>query len=114
MFFIVRALFWIGVVFLLLPATSQPRLALAQSGVSLSSVASLPSKGVGDAAAFCLRQPIACRDGLAVAGRFSARLDQGVRAVQILAAPAQESPSETGSIVPIPPPRPAVRHETAR
>ena len=95
MFFIVRALFWIGVVLFLLPATSQPRIELARSGISFSSVASLPSRGAQDAAVFCLRQPDSCSQGMAAAARFGARLDNSVKAAGVLAAaPVQDSPAK--------------------
>ena len=63
MFFIVRALFWIGVVLLLLPASVGPRLSMAASDFGLPDTSMLSAANAGDTATYCLRHAQACREG---------------------------------------------------
>ena len=98
MFFIARALFWVGVVSILLPAGSAPRIDLARSDFAVPESVVRSGKAIADAATLCLAMPEPCRAGASVARQV----------VADLALPSASSSNRRGS-VPIPPPRPTER-----
>jgi hypothetical protein len=109
MFFLIRAFFWIGLVFFLMPGQ---RL-LGEGANSKSVIGSVPSatKLAGDVVHGCLDRPQACQKNLDAAQRIAARMDEGRRIVSALldtpAAPAESIRITAVPVsVPVPLPRP--------
>jgi hypothetical protein len=101
MFFILRALFWIGLVLLFLPAHSAPKERLAKAGWAVPDAHLLISHGAEIASSACLAEPALCRRVVATAAATATGLSPAP------AAPEREAPVATGSLPPLPPPRPA-------
>jgi hypothetical protein len=112
MLFIIRALFWIGVVLLLLPAGTAPRLAGGEGNL-VSAAVGQPSRLIGAAVSACVSRPRFCRDGIETAQHIGVRLEQGAMVVADLATDAS-GPSMVPGPIPLPPPRPTVRSAIAR
>jgi hypothetical protein len=111
MFFIVRALFWIGVVVFLLPADTHSKRADPD-------VVSAPELDVAHtlavAASFCASRPASCQNGIEAAQQVGKGLGKGAALVASLASDATAVPPAARARIPVPPPRPAERTMIAR
>jgi hypothetical protein len=93
MFFLIRAFFWIGVVFLLMPESAKPPHLSASLRDAGAAVTPAMLQAV-DLARSCARAPQACRGGVEAAQQLSGTLGSPSRlALAVLRTPA-------------PPPRP--------
>jgi hypothetical protein len=100
MFFILRALFWIGLVLFFLPAHSAPKERLARAGWTLPDASALVSRGAEVASKACLADPALCR-------RIVTTAASAATGAQPQSPAEHEAPAATGSLPPLPPPRPA-------
>jgi len=100
MFFILRALFWIGLVLFFLPAHSAPKERLAKAGYALPDAGTLVSRGVDVASKACLADPALCH-------RIVTTAASAATGAQPSPTAEREAPPATGSLPPLPPPRPA-------
>jgi hypothetical protein len=110
MFFIVRALFWIGVVLLFLPVDTNSKRAEADV-VSVSELDAGRSLAV--AASFCVTHPASCQRGFEAARQIGEGVGKGTALVASLASEAA-GPTAATNRIPVPPPRPAERTMIAR
>src|SRR5579863_5522794 len=78
MFFLLRMVFWLGVVLVLLPTGAATRSPSA-SEVNASEAISAASATVGDLRGFCARQPDACTVGSQVATTLGYRAQAGAK-----------------------------------
>jgi hypothetical protein len=98
MFFLIRAFFWIGVVFLLMPGESQTKTTMRREGTIATARARDVTQDAGmKAAAFCLRRADTCRLGMETAQAFGRTLERGATLLATLAKEAA-SPATTGSL----------------
>jgi hypothetical protein len=104
MFFVLRALFWIGLVLFFLPADSAPKARLAGAVHGLPAASEIVASGVGVATHLCTDRPQLCAEVATKAAALSAapRLSS-----------ERDAPATTASLPPLPPKRPA-GHEIAR
>jgi hypothetical protein len=77
MFFLLRMVFWLGLVLILLPSGSPQTPPANQVGAS--EAISAASATVGDLGQFCSRQPDACTVGSHVASQLGSRAQAGAR-----------------------------------
>jgi hypothetical protein len=96
MFFLLRMMFWLGLVLVLLPFGSAQRNS-AGSEVSASEAISAASATVGDLRGFCGRQPDACAVGSQVASTLGYRAQAGAKMLYEVLSEAM-APRETGSV----------------
>jgi Family of unknown function (DUF5330) len=102
MFFLLRMVFWLGVVLVLLPSgSSQP--VQSPNDVGASEAISAASATVQDVRGFCTRQPDACSIGSQVAVSLGYRAQAGAKMLydfltETLASHEGNSTSRTGSI----------------
>jgi hypothetical protein len=114
MFFLLRMVFWLGLVLVLLPRDKTPESEkLPQIGTSEAVQAA--TAAVSDMSQFCKRQPAACEVGGQAATVIGQRAQDGARKLyQIITD--KKSPDHTGSIGGIedvePSPADAVPHDT--
>jgi hypothetical protein len=96
MFFLLRLVFWVGLVLVLLPRDKTPESAkLPQLGAS--EAVSAATAAVSDMSQFCKRQPAACDVGGQAATEIGHRAQAGARKLyQIITD--KRSPDHTGSI----------------
>ena len=96
MFFLLRMVFWVGLVLLLLPRDKTPESdKLPQLGAS--EAVSAATAAVSDMSQFCKRQPAACEVGGQAATVIGHRAQAGARKLyQIITD--KRSPDHTGSI----------------
>jgi hypothetical protein len=96
MFFLLRIVFWLGLVLVLLPRDKTPESEkLPQIGAS--EAVSAASAAVSDMSQFCKRQPVACEVGGQAATVIGQRAQQGARKLyQIITD--KKAPDHTGSI----------------
>ncbi|MBR1146449.1 DUF5330 domain-containing protein [Bradyrhizobium sp. AUGA SZCCT0431] len=105
MFFLLRMVFWLGLVLVLLPREKTPESdKLPQIGAS--EAVSAATAAVSDMGQFCKRQPAACEVGGQAATVIGQRAQDGARKLyQIITdkpekpeTPAKKAPDHTGSI----------------
>lgn len=96
MFFLLRMMFWLGLVLVLLPFGSAQHNS-AGSEVSASEAISAASATVGDLRGFCGRQPDACAVGSQVASTLGYRAQAGAKMLYEVLTEAM-APRETGSV----------------
>jgi Family of unknown function (DUF5330) len=102
MFFILRMVFWLGLVLVLLPRDKTPESdKLPQIGAS--EAVSAATAAVSDMGQFCKRQPAACEVGGQAATVIGQRAQDGARKLyQIITdkpdKPEKKTPDHTGSI----------------
>jgi Family of unknown function (DUF5330) len=96
MFFLLRMVFWLGLVLVLLPREKTPASEkLPQLGAS--EAVSAASAAVSDMGQFCKRQPLACEVGGQAASVIGHRAQEGARKLyQIITD--KRPPDHTGSI----------------
>jgi hypothetical protein len=97
MLFLLRALFWVGVVLVLMPDGAGPRLDVGRQARSALSEAAPAGRALAGAASYCMRRPDACRDSAETARRFGLRLDQARRLVAVV-LPGAAAAEPTGSV----------------
>jgi hypothetical protein len=99
MFFMLRMVFWLGLVLVLLPRDKTPESEkLPQIGAS--EAVSAATAAVSDMGQFCKRQPAACEVGGQAATVIGQRAQDGARKLyQIITdKPDKKAPDHTGSI----------------
>jgi hypothetical protein len=99
MFFLLRMVFWLGLVLVLLPRDKTPESdKLPQIGAS--EAVSAATAAVSDMGQFCKRQPAACEVGGQAATVLGQRAQDGARKLyQIITdKPDKKAPDHTGSI----------------
>jgi hypothetical protein len=99
MFFLLRMIFWLGLVLVLLPRDKTPESEkLPQIGAS--EAVSAATAAVSDMGQFCKRQPAACEVGGQAATVLGQRAQDGARKLyQIITdKPDKKTPDHTGSI----------------
>ncbi|MGA9089585.1 MAG: DUF5330 domain-containing protein [Bradyrhizobium sp.] len=96
MFFLLRMVFWIGLVLVLLPRDKTPESnKLPQLGAS--EAVSAATAAVSDMSQFCKRQPAACEVGGQAATVIGQRAQDGARKLYRIITD-KRSPDHTGSI----------------
>jgi hypothetical protein len=99
MFFLLRMIFWVGLVLVLLPREKTPESdKLPQIGAS--EAVSAATAAVSDVGQFCKRQPAACEVGGQAATVLGQRAQDGARKLYqiIIDKPDKKAPDHTGSI----------------
>ena len=96
MFFLLRLVFWVGLVLVLLPRDKTPESSKAPQ-LGASEAVSAATAAVSDMSQFCKRQPAACEVGGQAATVIGQRAQAGARKLyQIITD--KRSPDHTGSI----------------
>src|ERR1019366_913006 len=96
MFFLLRLVFWVGLVLVLLPRDKTPE-SNKQPQLGASEAVSAATAAVSDMSQFCKRQPAACEVGGQAATVIGQRAQAGARKLyQIITD--KRSPDHTGSI----------------
>ena len=96
MFFLLRLVFWIGLVLVLLPRDKTPE-STKQPQLGASEAVSAATAAVSDMSQFCKRQPAACEVGGQAATVIGHRAQAGARKLyQIITD--KRPPDHTGSI----------------
>jgi hypothetical protein len=96
MFFLLRLMFWFGLVLVLLPRDKTPELN-KQPQLGASEAVSAATAAVSDMSQFCKRQPAACEVGGQAATVIGQRAQAGARKLyQIITD--KRAPDHTGSI----------------
>src|SRR6266702_4600514 len=96
MFFLLRMVFWLGLVLVLLPRENTPESEkLPQIGAS--EAVSAATAAVSDVGQFCKRQPAACEVGGQAATVIGQRAQDGARKLYNIITD-KRSPDHTGSI----------------
>src|ERR1700712_5989513 len=96
MFFLLRMVFWLGLVLVLLPREKTPESdKLPQVGAS--EAVSAATAAVSDMSQFCKRQPAACEVGGQAATVIGQRAQEGARKLYRIITD-KKSPDHTGSI----------------
>jgi Family of unknown function (DUF5330) len=96
MFFLLRLVFWVGLVLVLLPRDKTPE-SDKQPQLGASEAVSAATAAVSDMTQFCKRQPTACEVGGQAATVIGQRAQAGARKLyQIIID--KRSPDHTGSI----------------
>ena len=96
MFFLLRLVFWVGLVLVLLPRDKTPE-SNKQPQLGASEAVSAATAAVSDMSQFCKRQPAACEVGGQAATVIGHRAQAGARKLyQIITD--KRSPDHTGSI----------------
>jgi Family of unknown function (DUF5330) len=96
MFFLLRMVFWLGLVLVLLPRDKTPEAdKLPQIGASDAVQAA--TAAVSDMSQFCKRQPAACEVGGQAATVIGQRAEDGARKIYRIITD-KKSPDRTGSI----------------
>jgi Family of unknown function (DUF5330) len=97
MFFLLRMVFWLGLVLVLLPRDKNPESEkLPQVGAS--EAVSAATAAVSDMSQFCKRQPAACEVGGQAANVIGQRAQDGARKLYRIITD-KHAPDHTGSIV---------------
>ncbi len=96
MFFLLRMVFWLGLVLVLLPFGSAQRSSTGGE-VSASEAISAASATVGDLRGFCERQPDACTVGSQVATTIGYRAQAGAKILYDVLSEAM-APRDTGAL----------------
>ena len=108
MFFLLRMVFWLGVVCVLLPGGGKQ--AAPDSRIDATQAMTLASAAVSDARGFCDRQPDACKVGGKVAVALGHKAEDGARTLYEFvsaklnekSAPAQKSAgAKDAKVVPV-------------
>jgi Family of unknown function (DUF5330) len=106
MFFLLRLVFWVGLVLVLLPRDKAPDTDKAPQ-INASEAISAATAAVNDMSQFCKRQPAACEVGGQAATVIGVRAQDGARklyqTITDKKAPDadKKSPDHTGSIGPV-------------
>jgi hypothetical protein len=96
MFFLLRMVFWLGLVLVLLPRDKTPE-SDKQPQIGASEAVSAATAAVSDMSQFCKRQPAACEVGGQAATAIGQRAQEGARKLyQIITD--KKAPDHTGSI----------------
>jgi Family of unknown function (DUF5330) len=96
MFFLLRVVFWLGLVLVLLPREKTPESEKLPQ-INASEAVSAATAAVSDMSQFCKRQPAACEVGGQAATVIGARAQEGARKIyQIITD--KRAPDHTGSI----------------
>jgi hypothetical protein len=96
MFFLLRMVFWLGLVLVLLPRDKTPE-SDKMPQIGASEAVSAATAAVSDMSQFCKRQPAACEVGGQAATVIGQRAQDGARKLyQIITD--KKSPDHTGSI----------------
>jgi hypothetical protein len=96
MFFLLRLVFWVGLVLVLLPRDKTPE-SNKQPQLGASEAVSAATAAVSDMSQFCKRQPAACEVGGQAATVIGQRAQAGARKLyQIITD--KRAPDHTGSI----------------
>ena len=96
MFFLLRMVFWLGLVLVLLPRDKTPESDKAPQ-IGASEAVSAATAAVSDMSQFCKRQPAACEVGGQAATVIGQRAQEGARKLyQIITD--KKAPDHTGSI----------------
>jgi hypothetical protein len=96
MFFLLRMVFWLGLVLVLLPRDKTPESDKAPQ-IGASEAVSAATAAVSDMSQFCKRQPQACEVGGQAATVIGQRAQEGARKLyQIITD--KKAPDHTGSI----------------
>jgi hypothetical protein len=96
MFFLLRMVFWLGLVLVLLPRDKTPE-SDKQPQIGASEAVSAATAAVSDMSQFCKRQPAACEVGGQAATVIGQRAQEGARKLyQIITD--KKAPDHTGSI----------------
>ena len=106
MFFLLRLVFWVGLVLVLLPRDKTPDQDKAAPQINASEAVSAATAAVSDMTQFCKRQPAACEVGSQAATAIGQRAQGGARKLyQIITdkpdksdKPDKRAPDHTGSI----------------
>lgn len=106
MFFLLRALFWIGVVMLFLPMPRSAPTGTARTAQP-PAAAALAGSAAASAASFCLKRPDTCRSGAETAQRFGLNVERSARLISDLLAANEPAPAAPK------PPRPAGKARAA-
>jgi hypothetical protein len=85
MFFLLRAAFWLTVVFFALPPEDRPALASGATPATATMVAAQASHAIAEA---CLNRPESCADGAVIAAELGHRAARVMAALSSLAAQA--------------------------
>ena len=97
MFFLLRLVFWVGLVLVLLPRDKTPDSDKAAPQINASEAVSAATAAVSDMSQFCKRQPTACEVGSQAATVIGQRAQGGARKLyQIITD--KRAPDHTGSI----------------
>ena len=102
MFFLLRLVFWVGLVLVLLPRDRTPAADKAPQ-VNASEAISAATAAISDMSQFCKRQPAACEVGGQAATAIGQRAQGGARKVYQYITdkpdkPDKRAPDHTGSI----------------
>ena len=96
MFFLLRMVFWLGLVLVLLPRDKTPESDKAPQ-IGASEAVQAATAAVSDMSQFCKRQPAACEVGGQAATALGQRAQEGARKLyQIITD--KKAPDHTGSI----------------
>jgi hypothetical protein len=96
MFFLLRMVFWLGLVLVLLPRDKTPE-SDKMPQIGASEAVSAATAAVSDMSQFCKRQPAACEVGGQAATAIGQRATEGARKLyQIITD--KKAPDHTGSI----------------
>ena len=96
MFFLLRMVFWLGLVLVLLPRDKTPESDKAPQ-IGASEAVQAATAAVSDMSQFCKRQPAACEVGGQAATAIGQRAQEGARKLyQIITD--KKAPDHTGSI----------------
>lgn len=104
MFFLLRMVFWLGVVCVLLPSGGA-KTNSAEAGIDATQAVTLASAAVTDARGFCARQPDACAVGGKVAVAIGQKAEAGARTLyEFISAKLSEkpAPADKSKVVPAP------------
>jgi Family of unknown function (DUF5330) len=97
MFFLLRLVFWVGLVLVLLPRDKTPDLDKGAPQIGASEAVTAATAAIADMGQFCKRQPTACEVGGQAATVIGQRAQGGARKLyQIITD--KRAPDHTGSI----------------
>jgi hypothetical protein len=88
MFFMLRLVFWLGLVLVLLPRDKTPD-SEKMPQISVSDAVQAATAAVSDMSQFCKRQPSACEVGGQAATVIGARAQEGARKIYQMMKPAE-------------------------
>jgi hypothetical protein len=96
MFFLLRLVFWVGLVLVLLPREKTPDQDKAAPQINASEAVSAATAAVSDMTQFCKRQPAACEVGSQAATVIGQRAQDGARKLYKIIT--DKKPDHTSSI----------------
>ena len=94
MFFLLRLVFWVGLVLVLLPRDKTPDQDKAAPQINASEAVSAATAAVSDMTQFCKRQPAACEVGSQAATVIGQRAQGGARKLYQIITDKPDKPSD--------------------